>query len=73
MTEPLVSDAVLDIGWHPVRLVCPDCGDWVTVAVELTALRQHATDEPITLQVKARSKKVDHQCGQGRLFGGVPE
>lgn len=61
----------LDLGWYDVRLTCPDCGDWAVVAVELGAVRTHVTDEPVTLGVKARSKKVDHQCGQGRLFGAV--
>lgn len=67
--NPTMPDSKpLDLGWHDVALECPDCHETEVAKVELLTVRHVATDEGITLKLKVKTKKLDHSCGQGRLF-----
>lgn len=63
-----MAEKPLALGFHDVALECPDCGDAVTVHAELVTVRHVATDEGVTLRLKVKTRKIEHACGQGRIF-----
>lgn len=64
----MTAPPTLTTGLYWVDLPCPRCHALETVAVVMSSILTTPDEAEPSLRLHAKSKAIDHRCGQGRML-----